>query len=192
MNGRAITELVLHLGRIASGEGLVEGADSSTVGGTQILCPCQPLLANAIRLRRVPWHDSGYGVTDNKKHRNSRLSNTHAVRGRQAQCPSRSDRQSQGHSCKRPLRIPGPCRGLPTRKCPGPVRQCLAAHARSGGARERQTSLRHLRVVSTSGKRRLQPGGAGALCVRVHERAAASGRARRGLHQLRPGQALDD
>jgi len=139
--------------------------------------------------RRVPCHNPGYGVTDNQKPRNPRLSDPHTVRGRQAQYPARSDRESPGHSCERPLRIPGPCCGLPTPQCPRPLRQCFTAHARSGGAREMQASLRHLHVVSTSTKRWLQPGGTGALCVRVHERAPVSRRTRRGLHQLHRGQA---
>ena len=63
-HSRVIAELVLRLGRIASGEGLVEGLTPAQWTVLRYFSSGQPLLANAVRLRGVPWHDERHGVAD--------------------------------------------------------------------------------------------------------------------------------
>ena len=189
MNGRANAELVFHLGRIASGEGLAERLTAAQWAALRYF-------AQANRFSQTPSAFAAFHATT--RGTASQTIKSLETQGYLTRIRSEGDRRSirlvltekaRGILANDPFEsLVRAADSLPP-QCSRPLRQCLAAHARSGGAREVQTSLRHLHVVSTSGKRRLQPGGTGALCVRVHERAPVSGRTRRGLHQLHPGQA---
>jgi len=69
MDSQAIADLVYHLGRIATGDGLVEGLTAAQWSALRYF-------AQANRFSRTP-----YGFTDNKKDRNPGLPDTHTVRG---------------------------------------------------------------------------------------------------------------
>ncbi len=147
MDSRVIAELVLHLGCIASGEGLVKG-----------LTPAQwtvlRFFARANRFSRTPSAFAAFhGTTRGTASQTIKNVETQGYLTRmRSEADGRSARLDLTDKARAILvndlfeALVRAADALPPRH-PRPLRQRLAAHARPGGVGERQTSLRHLHVV---------------------------------------------